>query len=162
MFKKLITLTIILSACSTSPVLTDASDTPTTNTVSTTPQVEPTIVTSTSTESSPPTFTENEPDPIADNAAVFVATLEELVAETAFSGAILDSPQVFLAAAEIMCGRLNAGDSVDEVLTDYLNGLNESDIEITEEDVIALAGGVLGVGIELFCPQHSDLIGETS
>lgn len=91
-----------------------------------------------------------------------MATLEELVADTPFSGAILDSPQVFVAAGEVICVRLDAGDSVDEILVDYLNGFNEPDNEMTEEDVIALAGGVLGASVQLFCPQHIDLLGESS
>ncbi len=150
MFNRSIALALVLAACSSAPIVnepeTDATSPPAAtapNSASTTEQVPA-----------------SEPDPLTDNAAVFVASLEETVADTVFAGAILDSPDVFIAAAEIMCTRLDAEDSVDDILTDYLNGLLEADNELTEEDVIVLAGGVMGTSVQLFCPQHIELIEE--
>jgi hypothetical protein len=149
MHKWLATLLIFASACTASTVVTDSSGV----SPSPSPSQSP-VPTSTTAPSGP--------DLIPDSAVAFVATLDEVVIDTVFSGAVIDSPQVFIAAGEIMCGRLNAGDSVDEILTDYLNGFSNSDSEIAEEDVIVLAGGVLGASVELFCPQHIGALEDTS
>ena len=149
MFRRLVALSLIFAACSTAPVVTEPeTSTNPASQAATTPAPNPT------TKPVP----SSEPDPLTDNAAVFVASLEETVADTVFSGAVLDSPEVFIAAGEIMCTRFDEGDTIDEILIDYLDGLLDADDELAEEDVILLAGGVLGASVQLFCPQHIELI----
>ena len=152
MFRRLVALSLMFAACSTAPVVTEpeTSTSPANSQAATAPQPD------LPTEHVPGA----EPDPLTDNAAVFVASLEETVVDTIFSGAVLDSPEVFIAAGEIMCTRLDEGDTIDDILIDYSTGLTEADGELTEEDVIVLAGGVLGASIPLFCPQHIELIEE--
>ncbi len=149
MFRRLVALSLIFAACSTAPVVTEPeTSTNPASQAATTP--DPNLTTK--------PVPSAEPDPLTDNATVFVASLEETVADTVFSGAVLDSPEVFIAAGEIMCTRLDEGDTIDEILIDYLDGLLDADDELTEEDVILLAGGVLGASVQLFCPQHIELI----
>ena len=149
MFRRLVALSLMFAACSTAPVVTEPeTSTNPASQAATTPAPNPT------TKPVP----SSEPDLLADNAAVFVASLEETVVDTIFSGAVLDSPEVFIAAGEIMCARLDEGDTVDDILNDYLNGLLEADDKLAEEDVIVLAGGVMGVSVQLFCPQHIELV----
>lgn len=103
----------------------------------------------------------DEPDPLADNASVFVATLEQAFAGTPFEGAALDSPEVFIATAEVICVRLDNGDDVDQILVDYIDGLSNADggvDTVSEETAAAVAGGVLGASLELFCPEHRQII----
>jgi hypothetical protein len=100
-------------------------------------------------------------DPLEANAAAFVAALEEAFLGTSFEGAVLDSPEVFLATAEVICVRLDNGDSVDQILIDYLAGLSNTDRggdTVGETEAAKVAGGVLGASLELFCPQHKELI----
>lgn len=112
-----------------------------------------------------------EPDLLADNASVFVATLEEAFAGTSFEGAALDSPEVFIATAEVICVRLDNGDEIDQILVDYIEGLSNADggddtvsenpvseNPVSEDTAAAVAGGVLGASLELFCPEHRQLI----
>ena len=156
MFKALFALSLIFAACSTAPAVTETETTgsPANSQAVAITAPDPTTVPVLVLE---PDLLDNN---LTDNAAIFVASLEETVIDTVFAGAILDSPGVFIAAGEIVCTRLDAGDSVDDILNDYLTGLVEADHELTEEDVIVLAGGVMGASVQLFCPQHIELIEE--
>lgn len=97
---------------------------------------------------------------MADNAAAFVATLEEAFAGTSFKGAALDSPEVFIATAEVICVRLDNGDEIDQILVDYIQGLSNADGDdtVSGNEAAVVAGGVLGASLELFCPEHRQLI----
>lgn len=113
------------------------------------------------TDDTTPVAIVDEPDLLADNALVFVATLEEAFAGTSFEGAALESPELFVATAEVICVRLDSGDEIDQILVDYIDGLSNADggeDTVSENEAAAVAGGVLGASLELFCPEHRQLI----
>ena len=152
-------LVMILASCS------EAVATPTHPSVGaieslTTSSAAPTT-SSAPTDGTTTTVTIDEPDLLADNALVFVATLEEAFAGTSFEGAALESPELFIATAEVICVRLDNGDDVDQILVDYIEGLSNADggdNTVSENEAAAVAGGVLGASLELFCPEHRQLI----
>jgi len=165
MYLRFVALVLILAACS------GAAATTTQPPVATIPATVASPAASTS-SSAPVVSTTttvaiiDEPDLLADNASVFVATLEEAFAGTSFEGAALESPEVFIATAEVICVRLDNGDEVDQILVDYIAGLSNTDggndtvseNTVGEDTAAAVAGGVLGASLELFCPEHRQLI----
>lgn len=165
MHRRLFALVVFLTAC----LVLGACSAPSTATTvfrESTSLPEPTVTTEATGEpsnSAPTTTTVSGPvaDPLDDNAIAFVAALEEAFAGTTFAGAVLDSPEVFVATAEVICVRLDNGDQVDQILVDYVEGLSNADggaDTVSENEAAVVAGGVLGASLELFCPQHLGLI----
>jgi len=125
------------------------------------PSAAPTTSSAPTDRTTTPVAIVDEPDLLADNALVFVATLEEAFAGTSFEGAVLESPELFIATAEVICVRLDNGDEIDQILLDYIDGLSNADgadNTVSENEAAAVAGGVLGASLELFCPEHRQLI----
>ena len=163
--KKLLVLPLLLVACSTGSVdspLTSVAEVPlvaSTESTAAGSTTQTTLAPEPSDTSSDP---EDQVDPYDENAAVFVAALEESFVGTSFEGAVLESPEVFIAAAEVICIRLDAGDDIDGILQDYLDGLlsnaDSGADTVSENEAVVVAGGVLGASLELFCPRHRGLI----
>ena len=164
MLKKLLALSLVLAACSgaadSDPTLVDASS-PSTSAGEASTSSRVVDDSSATTEPEVPT-PGAEVDLFVENAAVFVASLEEAFIGTIFEGAVLESPEVFLAAGEVICVRLDSGDEVDRILGDYIDGLlsnaDSGADTVSENEAVVVAGGVLGASLELFCPQHRGLI----
>ncbi len=90
-----------------------------------------------------------------DDVVVFLAAGERLLKGTPYSGVLHQSPELYVAAAQLICERLSAGDSVDDVVSDFITdtGLSSSvDADVT------LAGTVLGAGVETLCPAYRHLL----
>ncbi len=162
--KKLLVLPLLLVACSGSvdSPLTSVAEAPSvasTESMAAGSTTQTTLVPEPSDTSSD---SEDQVDPYDENAAVFVAALEESFVGTSFEGAVLESPEVFIAAAEVICIRLDGGDDIDAILQDYLDGLlsnaDSGADTISESEAVVVAGGVLGASLELFCPQHRALL----
>ncbi len=163
MHRTLSALVILVSACSvpsTATTLPAGIVSPETTVTTGAPaQVSETVPTTTTSVSG------DAEDPRDDNAIAFVAALEEALAGTSFEGAVLASPELFIATAEVICVRLDNGDQVDQILADYIEGLGNTDGEadtVSENEAAMVAGGVLGASLELFCPQHRGLVEDES
>jgi hypothetical protein len=89
---------------------------------------------------------------------VFIATLEELLAGTSYEGEALNEPDVFVATGRLFCERLDDGDSVDDLLTAYLDQL-AGGVDIATDDELVLAGALLGAAVAALCPNHAALFG---
>ena len=95
----------------------------------------------------------------ADDATViFVAAVEATLVGTAYEGAALESPEVFVATGRLLCERLDAGDTVREVLSDYLDEL-AGGADRAGDDQLVLAGAVLGAAAVTLCPHHASEVG---
>lgn len=88
----------------------------------------------------------------------YVAALEDVLAGTVYEGQALEAPEVFLATGTLFCEQLEAGQSVDAVLTEYVETLTGGPIDAAREDDLTMAGGVLGVGVVTMCPQHLNTV----
>ncbi len=128
-----------------------------TATTATSPPVEgATSTTSTSAEPAPSesaTSTDSEPETTPD-LTVFIASIDEAMAGTSYEGAAIDDPEVFIAVGQLFCERLNDGDSQDDVLSEYLDGIADAEGVVSDDDA-TLAGVILGVSIEVLCPEHA-------
>lgn len=87
--------------------------------------------------------------------ARFIASAENVVNGTGYEGAIDDTPELYVAVAQTMCVSLDEGDSVGEVVDQYLH---ESGITEPVTDDYTFAGAVLGAGVETLCPEHGSKI----
>ena len=94
--------------------------------------------------------------------ASYVAALEDALVGTAYEGEVLQSPEVFLATGALFCDQLDSGMTPDEVLTLYLETLTNGPVERAVDDDLAMAGGVLGVGVVTLCPQYSATVAGSS
>jgi hypothetical protein len=89
----------------------------------------------------------------------YVATIEDLLAGTAYEGRALEAPEVFLATGALFCDQLDAGVSSDEVLTRYIENLTGGSVDDAANDDLTMAGAVLGTGLVTLCPQHIASLG---
>ncbi len=89
---------------------------------------------------------------------VFIATLEEPLAGTSYEGEALNEPDVFVATGRLFCERLDDGDSLDDLLTTYLEQL-AGGVDIATDDELVLAGALLGASVATLCTEHTALIG---
>lgn len=105
-----------------------------------------TTMTSTSTTSTtvPPEF------------PLFLAAVEAALEGTRYADDVLAEADVFVAMGQLMCERLDADATADEVLSSFVGALDTD--ETTEEEAVAI-GVVFGAAIELLCPQHVELLG---
>lgn len=94
--------------------------------------------------------------PAAEDLTVFIATLEELLAGTAYAGEALGEPDLFVATGRLFCERLGSGTTPDEVLTEYLAELTGG-AEVATDDELVLAGALLGAAAGALCPEYADL-----
>lgn len=93
--------------------------------------------------------------------AVFLTAVEEVLRGTPHEGLADEAPGELLATADAICARLDAGDDPDELLSRYLDALEEASGEPADDADAILAGAILGAGVELYCPQHSDHVGRS-
>jgi len=85
----------------------------------------------------------------------FIAAVDTALVETAYAGAALTDPEVFIATGQLFCELLDAGASQDEILSEHLDALAAvGNGEVTDADATA-TGVVLGASTEVICPQHA-------
>lgn len=89
----------------------------------------------------------------------YIEVIEHLLVGTTYEGMALESPHVFLATGALFCDRLDAGTSSDEVLFDYIESLTGAPADQASDDVLTMAGAVLGSGLATMCPHHIATIG---
>jgi hypothetical protein len=139
-------LTVLLAGCGANDGGTAFSADPaiTTTTSSTTVQSTTIVV-----EDESPTTT------VPDYAAL-IAAVNDALAGTSYEGTALEDVEVYVATAELLCGLLDEGMTIDEALTVYLVRLaGERGIELDEDDG-TMAGVVLGAAVQVVCPDHRE------
>lgn len=102
-----------------------------------------------------PTYDMDDPA-VAD--AVFLTAVADVLDGTTHQGLVDEEPGVLLATADTICDRLDGGARPDELVGEYLDALAEASARDATADDGALAGALLGAGVEVFCPQHSGLL----
>ena len=145
----------LFTACSTaSPTETIAVATTaaTSDTTSTTQATETSTTLATTTEESPTTTV---PAESSADLAVFIAALEAGLKDTRYAGTALSDPEVYIATGQLFCEELDLGADPALMLSDYLDILTEGDIESADDDDLIVAGLLLGVAVEVMCPEHS-------
>jgi hypothetical protein len=99
---------------------------------------------------------ESEPAESIPDLAVLIATIEAAMEGTSYAGAALEEPEVFIATAQLFCELLDRGMTADEVLGEYLDRLSEGGAAGATDEEVRLAGVLLGVSVEVVCPEQSD------
>jgi len=89
---------------------------------------------------------------------VFIATVEEMLAGTAYEGDASNEPELFLATGWLFCDWLDEDDTPDEALTRYLEEL-AGGVDFATDDQLVLAGALLGAAVSVLCPVHADSVG---
>lgn len=85
----------------------------------------------------------------------FIAAVDAALADTAYAGAALTDPEVFIGTGQLFCEMLDEGTSRDDILREHLEALAVVGTgELTDSDATA-TGVLLGVSTELICPQHA-------
>lgn len=85
----------------------------------------------------------------------FIAAVDAALADSAYAGAALSDPEVFVATGQLFCELLDDGASEDDILSEHLDALAAvGDGEVRDADAAA-TGIVLGASIETICPQHA-------
>jgi len=151
-----IVLLTLLTACSTATTNTAPSDsTPPTaseGTVATTvPNDDPVIA-------SPTTSVEDALE--TTDLAIFIAALEAGLTDTKYEGTALSDPAVYIATGQLFCEELDAEADPALLLSDYLKILTEGDIGAADDDDLVVSGLLLGVSVEVMCPQHSTALSD--
>jgi hypothetical protein len=90
--------------------------------------------------------------------SVLIATIEAAMEGTSYEGAALEEPEVFIATAQLFCELLDRGMTADEVLGAYLDHLSESGAADATEEEVRLAGALLGVSVEVVCPEQGEAL----
>ena len=91
-----------------------------------------------------------QPVETTDPVVVFIALLDEALAGTQWQADVFDSPEVFVATAELFCERLDESRSVDEILETYAEAVRDG----AEDDASTLAGSILGTAVGTLCTEH--------
>lgn len=107
---------------------------------------------STSTATAPPAPTTTTEPP---EFALFLTSLESALTGTRYADEVFNEADVFVAIGQLMCERLDGGETVDEVLARLVGALDED--EATPEETVAI-GVVFGVAIEVLCPTHAGVL----
>ena len=95
-------------------------------------------------------------DEFVPDYAALVAAVESAMEGTAYEGAALEDPEVFIATSELFCDLLDEGMTTDELLAEYLDRLSDGGVVEVDEDDGLMAGVLLGASIEIVCPDYSD------
>ena len=135
----------VLTACA------DQADEPETTTATVEVESPPT----TSVASSSSTTTTAIDEFVPDYAAL-VAAIESAMESTAYEGAALEDPEVFIATAELFCDLLREGMTTEELLEEYLDRLSDGGVVEVDEDDGLMAGVLLGASMEIVCPENSE------
>ena len=93
-----------------------------------------------------------------EDLVVFVAAMEQSLEGTSYEGAILEEPEVYIAAAQTFCARLENGDSIVKVINDYLFELSGTDVSDSLPDDVALVGALIGAGVQTICPSQTGVL----
>ena len=88
--------------------------------------------------------------------AALVAAIESAMEATAYEGAALEDPEVFIATAELFCDLLREGMTTEELLAEYLDRLSDGGAVEVDDDDGLMAGVLLGASIEIVCPEYSE------
>jgi hypothetical protein len=94
-------------------------------------------------------------DEFVPDYAALVAAVESAMQGTAYEGAALEDPEVFIATSELFCDLLDEGMTTDELLAEYLDRLSDGGVVEVDEDDGLMAGVLLGASIEIVCPEYS-------
>ncbi|MDH3306873.1 MAG: DUF732 domain-containing protein [Acidimicrobiia bacterium] len=145
----LILLMVLVSACGSGA----ATVAPITD-----PAVAPSIEVPATTTTGTPGFPDSTTTTTTPDLAVFIAALAAALADTTYEGTPLSDPEVYIATGQLFCERLSAGSTPENVLAGYLNILTEGEIGNATADQVSLAGVLLGVSVEVLCPEEIDAL----
>lgn len=101
---------------------------------------------------------EVEPHEGVPDLGVLIATIEAAMKGTSYEGAALEEPEVFVATAQLFCEMLDQGMTGDQVLGEYLDRLSDGGAAGASDEEVRLAGVLLGVSVEVICPEHGDAL----
>lgn len=90
-----------------------------------------------------------------DDVVVFLAAGEKMLAAGPYEGLLYESPDLYVAAAQSVCSRLSDGMPVQEVVYGFVD---DSQLDVTSEADLILAGTVVGAGVRTLCPDHLPLL----
>lgn len=147
-FVALVVMAIVVAACGESVVSADFEVTATTQAAAPSSTAVTTTV-----ASSARSLALSEADIVT-----YIATVEDALAGTAYEGEALAFPEVFVATGVLFCNQLEAGQSPDLVLTQYIESLTGASVDAAPLDDLDMAGGVLGAGVVTLCPNHMTLL----
>ena len=145
-------IALIVAGCGSSPSTTGEG------LEATTPSSGEPVTTSASPATDSPATSSTTTVQVEEDLVVFIATLEELLAGTSYEGEALNEPDVFVATGRLFCERLDEGDSVDNLLSAYLDQL-AGGADLATDDDLVLAGALLGAAVGALCPEHAALVG---
>ena len=160
----MIVLVLVMAACGSDT--TDVAGFPDVTTGPTSPvggtpastSSTPAPPTSTLVAETPPVAPSTAAEPSEEDMAVFIATMEDSLAGTAYEGDASNEPELFLATGWLFCDWLDEGDTPDEALTRYLEEL-AGGVDSAKDDQLVLAGALLGAAVSVLCPIHAALVG---
>lgn len=136
---------VVLGACGS-----DAAIPPTPSSVPATTTVAPSGDTPVPLTEAPPATTVAPPD-----FTLFIAAVDAALADTAYAGAALTDPEVFIATGQLFCELLEEGMASDAILSEHLGALAAVNAgDVTDADATA-TGVVFGASTEVICPQHA-------
>ncbi len=95
-------------------------------------------------------------DEFVPDYAALIATVESAMEGTAYQGAAVEDPEVFIATSELFCDLLDEGMTTDQLLAEYLDRLSDGGVVEVGEDDGLMAGVLLGASIEIVCPEFSE------
>jgi len=144
-FSLLLTAALLVGACG------DQGEVADTTIASAAPEISVSTSTTTST-----TGTTIAADEFVPDYAALVAAVESAMEGTAYEGAALEDPEVFIATSELFCDLLDEGMTTDELLAEYLDRLSDGGVVEVDEDDGLMAGVLLGASIEIVCPEFSE------
>ena len=90
----------------------------------------------------------------------FVEVLDEFLADTTYTDAVIDDPEVFVATGLLLCERLDDGDNPIGLLAEYISTFHDGDPDDAPEELLDLSGWLLGTSVGYLCPQHTALLEE--
>ncbi len=92
-------------------------------------------------------------------AALFLASVDQAMAGTAYQDEAFEDPETFLGTAVLFCELLESGLSAEDVLTAYLLALQSGGAADIPTDDVLLGGVILGAGVETLCPEFTPALG---
>lgn len=155
-----IVLLALLTACSTTADAPSESRSPTTTAAAPTISEDSSETTSSVDSGDASTSTNAEEAVATADLAIFIAALEAGLVDTKYEGTALSDPTVYIATGQLFCEDLDAGAGPAQLLSDYLEILTEGDIGAADDDDLVVSGLMLGVSVEVMCPQYSDALSE--
>lgn len=87
---------------------------------------------------------------------IFLAAVDAALEGTRFADTALEDPEVVAASGLLLCERLDAGLTQDEVVIEYLDELTDGGAAQADDDQLTLAGALVGAAVEALCPQFAN------